>query len=484
MQISEPLWTASECELILGAKSTVNWYASGVHTDSRTVVPGDIFVALRGAKMNGHDYVMDAFKRGAVAAVVDSVPEQISMSDHRLLYVENTEKALKKLAVSSRKRMPGQVVAVTGSVGKTSVVQALRSALERSGPAHSSIKSFNNHIGVPLSMARMSKNCRFGVFELGMSGAGEIAPISEIVSPDVAIVTAIGAAHLQAFDSLEAIAEEKASVFKSVKAGGSAVIGMDHDHADLLCQRAKEAGLTVIRVGFDDSCDIYPLKISSHADCSCITLRLDDQLMTIKINQPGREWVLNGMLVMAAVMAVGGDLAQAGLSLAGLQAERGRGRLYVLPFERGDLTLQDDSYNANPLSMRAALKRFAQVPKQPQQKQIAVLADMAELGADSLEKHLELEGDIRAAGFHEILTVGPEMQAAAQATGVPVVSFDHVGEVIEYLDKSLTGMERLFVKGSNGAGLMQLVDHLVILSRQQSRYQAVSKRQQAELAGA
>lgn len=477
MTLAEPLWTSSELEMILGVKSAGRWFASGIQTDSRLVVPGDLFVALEGQESDGHLYVADAFRRGAVAALVHKMADCIPVTDTRLYFVENSFQALLQIAAASRERVPAKVIAVTGSVGKTSVVQAIRASLSHAFPAHSSIKSFNNHVGVPLSLARMDRNCRQAVFELGMSAQGEIAPLSQHVKPDVAIITTIGAAHRQSFEGLKAIAEEKAAIFDGMQAGGIVIIGMGHAYDGYLVELARKKGLQVRTVGFDKTADYYPTHLNEDHTCSCLSLQVNGQLMTVKINQAGREWVQNAMLVIAAVDAVGGDVAEAGLTLASLRLEKGRGRLYDLPFKAGLMTLQDDSYNANPLSMMAALKRFIMIPPQKGQPCVAILGDMMELGDSAQQDHDQLMPLVRRAGFDLVIAVGPHMYKAAEAEKLPVIGCENLDQVMAAARQHIRGRERIFVKGSNSWGLEKLVNHLIKQSQFEERMMAYESRQ-------
>lgn len=459
--LMEPLWTATDLATILEIETTACWSAHGIQTDSRLVIPGDVFIALEGSQMDGHDFVNDAFDRGAVAALVHKRVAGLTVSDQSLFTVDDTHKALFKIAAAARSRTKAKVIAVTGSAGKTSVVQALKTSLSASFQAHSSIKSYNNHVGVPLSLSRMMRHTECAVFEIGMSSAGDIAPLTAVVKPDVAVITTIGAAHRQNFSDIRAIAREKAQIFSSMKAGAVAIIGMGHGHDQFLIDEANKKNLRVVKVGFDDSCDIYPDALFEAHDCSCLTLTLAGQKTTLRINQPGREWVLNAMLVLAAVVAVDADSVDAALALASLSVEKGRGKYYDLSFEAGSMLLQDDSYNANPLSMTAALERFIMIPPQKGQARVAILGDMAELGAESAACHDALLPLFNKAAFDVMITCGPEMHRIAALTSARCIHCEYFDEII-YAASGLFGDQtQVFIKGSNQYKLPDVVDYLL-----------------------
>lgn len=464
MMINEPLWTSAELAVTCGGLAGQPWYADGVHTDSRSVLPGDLFVALHGETMNGHDFIGDAFARGAVAAVVSESVDGFDLSDERLVHVPDTLEALRLMAGHARDRAPAMRIAVTGSAGKTSIVQALRKALSRMETTHASIRSFNNHVGVPLSLSRMPRASRFGVFELGMNKAGEIGRNAAIVRPDIAIVSNIGAAHIGAFDDIAAIARAKAEIFEGLHASGTAIINMDTNEAYILAEAAAASGASVVSVSLTGAAAVRPIQMIEHPDCTCLTANIAGTVITYKVGQPGREWVLNSLLVLAAVQAAGGDLGHAALSLASLEAEPGRGRVHKLLLDQTRVTLIDDSYNANPLSIKAALRRLSLVPTGDAGRRIAVLADMKELGSKSGALHLELAKDLQRFGVSKLYALGPGMVLAAQAAELDLVACSDVEELTHALESDLQEGDAVMVKGANSAGLSRLVDHLLTAS--------------------
>ena len=462
MMLKEPLWTSSELDIVFGRRSERPWYADGVQIDSRQVLPGDLFVALSGTAMDGHMFVEEAIERGAVAAIVSDMDASPMRHANRLIPVADTRHALVQLADMARTRAPAQVIGVTGSAGKTSTVQALKKALEASGPAHASILSYNNHVGVPLSLTRMPRYSRYGVFEMGMSHAGEIDARAKEVRPDVAVITTVGAAHLENFESTEGIAYAKSEILRHVTPGGCAVVGIDHPHHAIIAAEARAVGVDLITVSSrSQRADIKVTAINRHAMFSTITADIRGVSITYRVGLPGDAWVLNSLLVLGAVQAVGADLGQAGLALARLEAEAGRGRIHQLEFSQGRITLIDDSYNANPVSMSAALKRLALMELPSGGRRLAVLADMRELGFDARLQHESLAPGLRAADVDRVYALGAHMEALGEKAGVDVDAVTSLDGLSEQLSRTLRDGDVVLVKGSNGAGLSRLVSDLI-----------------------
>ncbi|UTW56406.1 UDP-N-acetylmuramoyl-tripeptide--D-alanyl-D-alanine ligase [Kordiimonas sp. SCSIO 12610] len=477
MLVEEPLWTSSELSAISDAICNRPWFADAVQVDSREVLPGDLFIALRGTNLDGHDYVTEALSRGAAAVIVSERPNGISQDDPRLIKVDDTLVVLAEMARYARTRAPMKTIAVTGSAGKTSVVQALRKALSKVGPTHSSIKSFNNHVGVPLSLSRIPRSTRYGIFELGMNRPGEIANRSALVQPDVAIITNVSSAHRGNFDVLEDIAREKASILEGVKEGGTAVINIDHPHVKILKAAAFDLGVELVTVSLNPEAgaDIYPIQMTERYDCTCMTAQVGDATITYKISQPGPEWAMNSLLVLAGARAVGADLGEAVLALASLEAELGRGQMHLIDMGDGNYSLIDDSYNANVASMEAAFKRTSMVPLAPQSRRFAILGDMRELGQESEIIHLSLAKQLRKAGIHKVFAVGPMMEKLARHADIACEAFDNTDGLADRVMTNLQGGDVLLVKGANSVGLGETVSQLIRMGAESYAFQSFGR---------
>ncbi len=460
------LWDAARIAAATGGVASADFQASGVEIDSRDVMPGDLFFALKGESMDGHRFIDAAFAKGAVAAVVDRPIK----GPHIL--VNDTSTALELLAKVARSRTEARIIGVTGSVGKTGVKEAIFAALERSsrGGAHRSVKSYNNHVGVPLSLARMPARSKFGIFEMGMNHAGEIAGLTSQVRPDVAVITTIAPAHIEMLGSLEAIADAKAEIFQGLTSAGIAIIPADSPHHAQLKKAAERYASAVVSFGRAPHADVRLLDaVAAHDGGSLVTIDLGDRRMCYTVAAPGEHWVINSLAVMAAVRAVGGDLGAAGLALAEMEGLKGRGaRSEISTSDGGTALLIDESYNANPTSMRATL---AQLGATPAKRRIAVLGAMKELGAHGPAFHASLAEPIRAAGIDRLVLVGDEMRALAEELGKsdPValgkpLTFAHCGNAMEaqqaLLAIGLESGDAILVKGSNSVGLGALVTAL------------------------
>ncbi len=462
------LWTSTELAEAMGGTASGHFEVSGVEIDSRDVVPGDLFFALKGEAMDGHRFVEAAFAKGATAAVVDREIEQ----SHIL--VADTSEALARLARAARARISATatVLGITGSVGKTSVKEALFAALDRaaSGRAHRSVKSYNNHVGVPLSLARMPSGSRFAVFEMGMNHAGEIAALTTQVRPHVALITTIAPAHIENLGSEEAIAGAKAEIFAGLESGGTAIIPADTPHFQHLRAAAQRAGAEVISFGRALHADVRLLDaVAAPGGGSLVTAEMGDRRLCYTVAAPGEHWVTNSLAVMAAVRAAGGDLGAAGLALAELEGLKGRGARHRIPAGTGTALLIDESYNANPASMAATL---AQLAATPATRRIAVLGAMKELGEHGPEMHADLAAPLRAAGADYAVLVGDEMGALADELGkstrvalgkaVPFAHCQNAAEALTALRQhGVESGDAILVKGSNSVGLGKLVEALV-----------------------
>ena len=460
------LWDAVEIARATGGVAMGDFQVSGVEIDSRDVVPGDLFFALKGEQMDGHRFVDMAFARGATAAVVDRPIE----GPHIL--VKDTSIALELLAKAARNRADATVIGVTGSVGKTGVKEAIFAALDRSsrGKAHRSVKSYNNHVGVPLSLARMSARSRFGVFEMGMNHAGEIRSLTGQVRPHVAVITAIAPAHIENLGSLEAIADAKAEIFEGLETGGVAIIPADSPHFEQLKAAAEARKASVISFGRATHANVRLLDaVPAPGGGSLVTADLGARRICYTVAEPGEHWIANSLAVIAAVGAAGGDLGAAGIALAEMQGLKGRGQRHKLKASGGDgsgrALLIDESYNANPASMRVTL---AQLGITPARRRIAVLGAMKELGDHGPAYHAALIEPLQASGADFAILVGGEMQALADELGKAAnsalgkgIGFAHCGTAAEAIDAlrahGVEGGDAILVKGSNSVGLGALV---------------------------
>lgn len=473
--MTRPLWTYDEVTAkgYTGAKTVtrVTGFSGrkpdifGIAIDSREVFDGDLFVALPGTKTDGANFVKQAFANGAALALVAKTPSGMKKDDPRLIRVPDTLAALRNLARAARKRSRAKVIAVTGSAGKTGVREAIYQALSLYRPAHTSERSFNNHVGVPLSLARLPREAEFAVFEIGMNAPGEIAPLAEMVRPDGAVITAIGSAHLGAFGSEAAIAREKAAVFRGVKKGGFAVIPLDSPHYRVLKTEAEKAGISRIYTYSTESrrADAAALKCALHESCSCVSANVLDIGMTFKVATPGRHWVSNALATLAAVRAAGGDLGLAGIALANLAPQPGRGAVITVETARGAFRVVDQSYNANPASFRAALEVFAMMkPASAKGRKLGVFADMEELGAAAREQHLALAGAVRAAGLDTLYVRGKGMKQllASLRPGIKGFAFSENQGIFRKLKQDLRRGDLVLVKGSRAARLEEVVDGL------------------------
>lgn len=452
-----PLWTASEI-----AEATVgtvhgDFSVTGVAFDSREIGAGDLFIALKGDTTDGHLFLDKAFAAGAAGALVSEpvIPRHVLVAD--------TTVALNDLGRASRARSDARIAGVTGSVGKTGTKEALYAALDRAAPgrAHRSIKSYNNHTGVPLSLARMPRDARFGVFEMGMNHPGELAALTRLVRPHVAIVTAIAPAHREFFPSEEAIADAKGEIFQGLEEGGTAIVPYDSPHRDRLIAAARPYAARIWTFGHGEGADIRAREtVQSSAGGSIVTAILPEAELTFTISQPGEHWVSNALAVLAAVEAMGGDLAAAGLALADMAGLKGRGERHRIPVGGGEVLLIDESYNANPASMRATLKTLA--AEKVAGRRIAVLGAMRELGEESVAFHAALAEPIEAACVDYAILVGEEMEPLAKALGQKV-NMTHVPDVasaIAALREVAGPGDAILVKGSNSIGLAALVEAL------------------------
>jgi UDP-N-acetylmuramoyl-tripeptide--D-alanyl-D-alanine ligase len=448
------LWTASEVAAATGGAASGDFSVDGVAFDSREVGPGDLFVALKGDNTDGHRFVDQAIAQGA-AGVLISEPAAVPH-----VQVADTTDALNALGAASRARMSGQVIGVTGSVGKTSVKEALFACLDRATPgqAHRSLKSYNNHVGVPLSLARMPRDTAFGVFEMGMNHAGELAALTRLVRPHVALVTTVALAHGAFFADESAIADAKGEIFQGLESGGTAIIPFDNPHRDRLIAAARPYAGEIVTFGRSKEADIYAREGLAGPRGTFVQARLRTAELSFTVGPPGDHWVVNALAVLATVEAAGGDLAAAGLALADLEGLAGRGRRLKVPVEGGEALLIDESYNANPASMRATLAMLGN----EKGRRVAILGSMRELGPDEARLHAELAAPIAAAGVSAALLVGDEMAPLADALEgrIEMVHVANAAAAKVEAARLIAPGDAVLVKGSNSVGLAGVVEAL------------------------
>lgn len=449
------LWTSADIAAATGGTASDAFEVSGVAFDSREVGKGDLFIAMKGEATDGHRFVEGAFAQGAGGAIV-STPVA-----HPHVLVADTTAALEALGVASRARTSATIAGVTGSVGKTSTKEALAAALARAnkGPVHRSVKSYNNHTGVPLSLARMPAETRFGVFEMGMNHSGEIAGLTRMVRPHVALVTALAPAHIENLGSMEGIADAKGEIFAGLETGGTAIIPFDTPYRDRLIAAAKPHAAKIITFGRGDGADVRARDVVQLHAGTMVAAVLPGVELCFTLSQPGEHWVSNALAVMAAVQAMGGDLAAAGLALGDLEGLTGRGARHKIAVDGGTALLVDESYNANSASMAATL---AVLGAEPAARRIAVLGEMRELGANSEALHRALAEPVIAAKVDFALLVGAGMAPLADALSGKVETL-HVADASAALDAlrpMLGADDAILIKGSNAVGLGRVVASL------------------------
>jgi UDP-N-acetylmuramoyl-tripeptide--D-alanyl-D-alanine ligase len=437
----------------------------GISIDSRSLKPGDAFFAIKGETMDGHDFATAAVKAGAAVLVVaEGRLAGLGRLTAPMIVVPDVLVALEKAGVAARARTKAKVIAVTGSVGKTTTKEALRHVLSAVGSVHASDKSFNNHWGVPLTLARMPAECDFAVFEIGMNHAGEIRPLVKMVRPHVAIITIIAPAHIGHFDSIEDIARAKAEIFEGIEPGGHALVNRDDPRWSLLERLARQAGVEHI-VGFGENgrAQVRLMACELHGDHSDLTVKIGGHDVAARVGAPGRHIAQNTLAVLGAARLVGADLAKSIAALATLTAESGRGKRHLLDVASGAFTLIDESYNANPVSMKAAIELLEATPVSEDGRRIAVLGDMLELGSHSAKLHAGLAGILAESHTDIVLMAGPHMKNLADKLPGAIkqeyrASADDLRPIL--LEAVRPG-DVVMIKSSKGIGFSKLVDALL-----------------------
>ena len=459
-----PLWTSAEAVAATGGMTPGPWSANGVSIDSRSVEAGDLFVALAGPNHDGHDYVQAAFDRAAAAAMVSRRPEA-QPEGAPLLLVVDTYDGLSTLAARARERSAAHVVAITGSVGKTGTKELLAGALACCGPTLASAGNLNNHIGAPLSLARLPQSAAYGVFELGMNHPGEIAPLSRLVRPHTALITTIAAVHTEFFTDLDAIADAKAEIFEGLEPGGTAVLNRDNVYFDRLAAAARSAGAgRIVSFGESPEADAQLLAWRPSGTGGTVTAMIDGDEIDYEIAFSGRHWALNSVAVLACVQAASASIEQAARALRTVAPVAGRGVRHSIPIQGGSYELIDESYNASPAAVSAAIATLAETePSTPGGRRIAVLGDMLELGGDAARWHADLAGELEAAGIDLVYTAGPLMAYLHNALD-PVWRGSHASDaesLTDILGAEIRAGDVVLVKGSLGSRMGPIVRRLV-----------------------
>lgn len=456
------LWTGLSLVTPLDARvrGAIPAGVGGVSIDSRTLAPGDLFFAIKGENSNGHDYVRMAFEKGAAACVVDEAHAQALAGAGPLYIVKDTQAAMERLGVASRYRSRAWICAVTGSVGKTSTKEALRLTLSRFGETHASVASYNNHWGVPLTLARMPSNAAFGVFEIGMNHAGEIRPLVEMVRPNVAIVTTIAPVHIENLGSLEAIADEKGEIYSGLAPEGVAIIPSDAPHLDRLIAAAdRSPAARKITFGESADADMRLLAVKGDPQGSDVEASFEGRTYRYRVGAPGKHQAMNSLIVLLTAHCFGCGLEEAAAALCDFTAPAGRGQQAKLRKGDGEFLLIDEAYNANPASMRAALAVLRDAPVGAGGRRIAALGDMLELGPQAKQLHEELADAVAENGVDLVFAAGPMMKAMFDALPESkrgrwaVASADVEGALIDEIRPG----DAVMVKGSNGSRMGPVV---------------------------
>ena len=463
--MSRPLWKFGDVLAATGgrAEGGETPELTAVSIDSRTLEPGALFAAIRGDNLDGHDYVEAAFQAGAgagAALVADDAKLDVSGP---LIRVADTLEALNRLGAAARARSKARVIAVTGSVGKTGTKEALRLALARSGSVHASQKSYNNHWGVPLTLANFAQGQDFGVFEVGMNHPGEITPLTKLVRPHIAIITTVASVHLEFFTSEDQIAEAKAEIFAGLEPGGTAVLNRDNRHFELLKTRARQAGAErIIAFGAHDEADAKLTGLSVCDGASQVEADICGDKVSYVIGAPGRHLVMNSLGVLAALTAAGADVRAGADTLGGYRPQPGRGARTQFALGDERVLLIDESYNANPASMRAALESLGEVPRAELPRRIAVLGDMLEMGETSPRLHGDLAQPVDAAGVDVVFACGPHMRELYDALPESRRGAwaESSGGLEAVLLETVRAGDAVMIKGSLGSAMGPLVEAL------------------------
>ncbi len=458
------IWTAEEAQKATGCKllGGQKWEAMSICIDTRLVKKGDLFVALKGTKTDGHDYIREAFLKGAAAVMVERMPPNFSQFSPAML-VENCIDALYSMALFRRIQSTAKIIGVTGSVGKTSTKDMLNIAFSNFGLTHYSFGNNNNEIGAPLSLARMPKDAEFGIFELGMNHSGEIAPLSKLMRPSIAIITTVAEVHIENFKSMQEVAAAKAEIFEGMDKEGAAILNADNEFYEFLFRKARARKLRTISFGESTNADIRLLEHKDKLKKSFVHASIMGREIGFDISARGKHMAFNALAALAAVDAAGLNIEEAAASLSSFSASAGRGQISHVEIDGKTITLLDDSYNASPLSMRVALENLGAI--ETKGRRVAVIGDMLELGDKSLALHLALEADILRNQIAKVFTVGENSKQLLERLpkNIQGTAFADVAEIIQNLSSELKNDDVVLIKSSHGTGLYKLAEKLTKL---------------------
>lgn len=446
------LWTSAEIAEATDGRVTSEFEVTGLSIDTRSLQKGDLFVALKDVR-DGHDYIEAAIAAGAGGVLGETAPENVPA-----VLAEESSKALEDLGVYARNVRQALRIGVTGSVGKTSIKDALAVMLSTYGQTHKSIKSFNNHFGVPITLASIPRDAKFAVLEMGMNHAGEMSGLSKLAKPQIAIINNVVGAHLAHFDNIEGIADAKAEIIDGMESGGVLILNGDNEHTPRIRQKAEIAHLRVLTFGHSQSDDVYIAGSETRADGGELTCRIGSSDLKVKLNVTGEHWFMNAAACLAVAHAAELDLVKATGALAGIVPAPGRGDAHVLSIDGKSITLIDESYNANPTSMRAAFSAAALRPG----RKLALLGDMYELGADELELHRGLAEPLVEAGFSRVFMAGECMRLLMGALPQPMRAgwSSKPQTLLTKLKGELLDGDIVLIKGSNASGVRKVAAQL------------------------
>jgi UDP-N-acetylmuramoyl-tripeptide--D-alanyl-D-alanine ligase len=455
------LWREAELSAALSVAPSAPLSASvtGVSIDSRSLEAGDLFFAIKGDAHDGHDHVARAIEAGGAAAVVSRERAHELAAFGPVFAVEDSLHAMERLGIAARARSKAKIVGVTGSVGKTTAKEMLRAMLAACGLTHASAASYNNHWGVPLTLARMPANARFGVFEMGMNHAGEIASLTRMARPHAALVTMIAPVHIEHLGSIEAIADAKAEIFLGLEPGGTAVLNRDAPQFERLNKAATSRGARVLSFGRAPDCDAWLLEVEAIGRGSRVRARVLGHELTFELGAPGTHMAENALGALLGADALGADLKACAAALPSFSPQKGRGERFSIPTSDGPATIIDESYNANPASMRAALALLAAAKPGPKGRRIAVIGDMLELGPKAAAMHAELAADLRANKVDLLFGAGPLTRALFDAAPASMRAAwtERSSELTDEVARTLRGGDIAMIKGSNGSRMGPLV---------------------------